>query len=240
MGSIARWIDRVFYPNHGDRWDESLFREMILSRLEPEHKVLDLGAGRGRVVEMHFQGQCAFIAGVDPDAGVMSNPHVDEAKQLEAPDFKIPYDDETFDIVFSDSVLEHVTDPAGFFSEVSRVLKPGGRFLAKTPNKYHYVTTIARLTPHWFHEMVNKWRGRQHEDTFPTVYLCNTRRQFLKLAENRSLQLERFQIVEGRPEYLRSNALSYLPGIAYERLVNCCSLMEAFRCVILAEMSKPS
>ena len=238
MGSIARWIDRVFYPNHGDQWDESLFREMILSRLEPEHKVLDLGAGRGRVAEMHFQGQCAFIAGVDPDAGVLSNPHVDEARQLEAPDFKIPYDDETFDIVFSDSVLEHVTDPAGYFCEVSRVLKSGGRFLAKTPNKYHYVTTIARLTPHWFHEMVNNWRGREHEDTFPTVYLCNTRRQFRQYGTGNGLELEQFRTVEGRPEYLRSNCLTYLPGIAYERVVNSCSVLEPLRCVTLAEMRK--
>lgn len=238
MGSIARWLDRVAYPNYEDRWDERLFREMILSRIEPRHRVLDLGAGRGRVAEMHFRGRCEFVAGVDPDPAVLSNPHVDESRQLEPPDFEIPYDADSFDLVFSDSVLEHVTDPAGYFAEVARVLKPGGRFLTKTPNKHHYVTTLARLTPHWFHQAVNKWRGRAHGDTFPTVYRCNTRRQFLKYVESSQLQLDHFQIVEGRPEYLRGNALTYLPGIAYERLVNCCSVLEGFRCVILAEMSR--
>ncbi len=238
MRSIARWMDCAFYPAQGDRWDEILFREMILSRLEPGHKMLDLGAGRGRVAELDFRGKCAFVAGVDPDPSVISNPHLDEAKQLLAPDFSIPYADETFDIVFSDSVLEHVAEPAGFFAEVSRVLKRGGVFLAKTPNKHHYVTAIARITPHRFHEVVNNWRGRDHEDTFPTVYRCNTRRQFLRYARKSTLQLTQFRIVEGRPEYLRSNFLTYLPGVAYERLVNCCPLLENFRCVIFVEMRK--
>ncbi|MEI2780661.1 MAG: hypothetical protein V9H25_05130 [Candidatus Competibacter sp.] len=42
------------------------------------------------------------------------------------------------------------------FREVARVLKRGGVFLFKTPNKTHYMPTIARLTPHRFHQFVNR------------------------------------------------------------------------------------
>jgi SAM-dependent methyltransferase len=41
---------------------------------------------------------------------------------------------ESFDLVVSVEVLEHVEDDETFVSEVSRVLKPGGRFIMTTPN----------------------------------------------------------------------------------------------------------
>lgn len=41
---------------------------------------------------------------------------------------------ESFDLVVSVEVLEHVEDDNTFVSEISRVLKPGGRFIMTTPN----------------------------------------------------------------------------------------------------------
>lgn len=41
---------------------------------------------------------------------------------------------ESFDLVISVEVLEHVEDDKKFVSEVSRVLKPGGHFIMTTPN----------------------------------------------------------------------------------------------------------
>jgi SAM-dependent methyltransferase len=44
----------------------------------------------------------------------------------------LPYDDGTFDVVFHNSVIEHVPDIAAFNKEVLRVLKPGGVCLCIT------------------------------------------------------------------------------------------------------------
>ena len=44
--------------------------------------------------------------------------------------------DRTFDMVTAIEVLEHVADLDGTLSEVSRVLKPGGRFCVTTPNRW--------------------------------------------------------------------------------------------------------
>ena len=44
------------------------------------------------------------------------------------------FPDNSFDFVVSVEVLEHVEEDEKFVSEVSRVLKPGGRFLMTTPN----------------------------------------------------------------------------------------------------------
>jgi len=50
----------------------------------------------------------------------------------------IPYENDRFDLVFSDNLLEHLAEPLAVFRGVARVLKPGGVFFFKTPNKWHY------------------------------------------------------------------------------------------------------
>lgn len=48
---------------------------------------------------------------------------------------------ETFDLVTSMEVIEHVTDPAAFVAALERALAPGGLMLLSTPNR----TPISRL-----------------------------------------------------------------------------------------------
>jgi SAM-dependent methyltransferase len=46
---------------------------------------------------------------------------------------RIPFLDETFDLVISEAVLEHVPDPRGVVSEMIRVLQPGGQLYVDVP-----------------------------------------------------------------------------------------------------------
>ncbi|MCY7328502.1 MAG: hypothetical protein LH618_08140 [Saprospiraceae bacterium] len=107
-----------------------------------------------------------------------------------------------------------------FFQEVARVLKKGGILITKTPNLYHYMPTIARLTPFAFHDFYGRLLGRPSHDTFPTFYRVNTKQKQKYYAEKAGFQIESMQILEARPEYLRFNALTYTVGILYERAVN--------------------
>ena len=100
-------------------------------------------------------------------------------------------------------MLEHLPEPEKVFAEVYRLLRPGGVFLGKTPNKWHYMPLIARLTPHRFHKWVNKWRGRDGDDVFPTKYQANTEGDIRKLAFSAGLKVNQIKHIEGRPEYLR-------------------------------------
>jgi SAM-dependent methyltransferase len=237
MSRLTDWMDRTLYPQHGRNWDDVIFRGEIAARLRPELHVLDLGAGAGIVKQMAFRGQVARVCGVDLDPRVTSNPHLDEARvgRGEA----IPWPDASFDLVFCDNVLEHLPDPVAVFREVRRVLRPGGLFLAKTPNRWHYVAVLASLTPYRFHRYYNRLRGRQVEDTFPTLYRANTRRALARHAERAGLRLVECHLVEGRPEYLRLTAPSYAAGWLYERLVNATPLLERFRCVLIAVLQRP-
>lgn len=237
MTSWVARLDERFYPGVERNWDDKLFRERILSALSPDAAVLDLGAGAGIVREMDFRGRAVRICGVDLDPRVEENPMLDEGKVADAG--HIPYPAGTFDLVFADNVLEHLPDPSSVFSEVERVLKPGGVFLFKTPNKWHYMPVIARLTPHAFHRFVNRMRGRSEVDTFPTRYLANSRGTVYMLAAAAGLEVAAIERIESRPEYLRMTWVTYLPGILYERLVNSMNLLSGLRILLMGQLRKP-
>jgi len=235
----VKTLDQRWYPQFEPNWDNRLFREMLLKRIDGTKRVLDYGCGRGHVEHMNFRGIAGFVAGIDPEKAVFENPFLDDARILELPKAAIPYEDESFDVVFADNVMEHVADPLVTFREIGRVLKPGGVFLAKTPNKWHYMPLIARCTPTWFHKAVNRRRGRQEHDTFPTCYRCNSAGDVRALAARTGLEVREIARVEGRPEYLRFNAATYACGRLYERAVNSIGALEPFRCVLMFEVAKP-
>lgn len=236
MSQLTRWMDRTWYPGYENNWDDQLFRDLILRYLKADAKILDIGAGAGLVKQMDFRGHAAKICGVDLDPRVVDNPMLDEGRVADAGG--IPYGDALFDLVFSDNVLEHLDAPLQAFGEVRRVLKPSGVFLFKTPNKWHYMPTIARLTPYRFHQFVNRLRGRAEIDTFPTRYRANTKAEVERLAQASGFVVEEIECIEGRPEYLRIAALPYLVGMAYERIVNSTGLLAPFRILLMGALRK--
>ncbi len=234
---VAGWLDQGRYANFPDRWDDSLFHRFVLEHLDDSTRLLDLGAGAGIVPEMNFKDRVAKVCGVDPDPRVIDNPYLHEGR--EGYGESIPYEDSSFDLVICDNVLEHLENPVDVFNEVRRVLRPGGRFLAKTPNFWHYVAIGATLTPYWFHQRFNAARGRQEKDTFPTRYRANTPRDLKHIAAQSDLEMLSCMMVEGRPEYLRRWWAAYLLGTGYEMMVNSTSLLERFRVVLIGEFRRP-
>jgi len=79
--------------------------------------------------------------------------------------------------------------------------------------------TLARLTPHRFHQFVNRLRGRAEADAFPTRYRANTYSTVQRLAAASGFTVQKLDRIEGRPEYLlgaacerRANAWNGLAG----------------------------
>ena len=237
MSSLIEKIDDKYYPQFSRNWDDNLFRERILAQLRPAMTILDLGAGAGIVPQMNFKGHVQMVCGVDLDNRVVTNPLLDEGRIADAN--SIPYPDQSFDLVFSDNVVEHLEDPAAVFGEVSRVLKSGGIFLFKTPNKHHYMPAIARATPHRVHQFFNRLRGREETDTFPTLYRAKTIPEVSAVASELGFEVSALELIEGRPEYLRISWFTYLFGLAYERLVNYTESLARFRILLIAEIRKP-
>ncbi|HEX7120355.1 MAG TPA: class I SAM-dependent methyltransferase [Longimicrobiales bacterium] len=59
-------------------------------------------------------------------------PGVDVVHDLDS--FPYPFADDTFDVVYAMSVLEHLVDFLGAMEEIHRILKPGGRLIFETPH----------------------------------------------------------------------------------------------------------
>jgi SAM-dependent methyltransferase len=186
---------------------------------------------------MNFKDKVEVVYGIDPDPDIKQNSYLDNAAVGNGE--SLPYEENTFDVVISDNVLEHLVNPEKVFKEVHRVLKPGGYYLFKTPNKYHYMPLIARLTPHFFHEWINERRGRESKDTFPTQYLANSRSDINKLANCSKFNVDSIKLYEKRPEYLRFSPPTYIAGFLYERLVNSFYFLEGYRVLLVGILKKP-
>ena len=108
--------------------------------LAPGCRVLDFGAGAGRhVAEFRHAGYDAL--GVDQQFSSHAGGRVDERylRRVEPPDYVLPFEDATFDFVFSTSVMEHVLDPGRALEEIARVLRPDGVSIHCFPSRWRPV-----------------------------------------------------------------------------------------------------
>lgn len=189
MSSASENVARMF-PEIGaggySRVDGTVeFYGRVNALLRPDMTVMDLGAGRGAQLLVEptsyrtrlatLRGKVAKVIGVDVDDAVFENPYLDEAGLIEIGK-PYPFPDGTFDLILSDWVLEHVANPAEFAAEIDRVLKPGGWFCARTPNRWGMVGLATNLIPNRLHtRTLSKLQpGRQSQDVFPTEYRLNT------------------------------------------------------------------
>lgn len=102
----------------------------------PEGKGLDVGCGDGLIAEVLFEyiGE-RELYGVDIDPMEADLARLRKYKEVVVtPASSLPYEDLSFDFVFSNSVLEHIPDVESVIKEISRVMKKGGKFIFTVPN----------------------------------------------------------------------------------------------------------
>jgi SAM-dependent methyltransferase len=146
------YVDRFYKSRDGWLDGTTEFHELC-RRLAPSGspKILEVGSGPSNPTS-HFLASLGELHGLDVSEEVKTNEALKSAHVVEGDAF--PFESGFFDLCVSNYVLEHVPDPVAHLREVARVLKPGGAFAFRTPNRLHYVSLVASLTPHWFHELV--------------------------------------------------------------------------------------
>ena len=225
-----------FYPREFRGMYDRLL-DTILEFSRPEHVVLDAGCGSGRVFQHRLAGHVRRVVGVDVTDEPRDNLNIDDA--LKGDLRRLPVRNDTFDMAIVSHVAEHLTEPEPVFRELARVLRPGGRLLLLTPNRWHYVPVFARLFPQRIHVMFNNWRGIDTRDIFPTAYRANTARRLRQLAEGAGLGVDRLDRSETEPEYLAFHIVPYTLGVAYERIVNRVGPLALLRVNLLLVARKP-
>jgi SAM-dependent methyltransferase len=193
---------------------------MVRSHVSRDSAVLDLGCGRGGVVELLWR-DVRLAAGLDPDAPSLSEHRASGMPILRGVGEHLPFVDKSFDLIVSLWVLEHLRDPAGVLREVHRVLKPGGHFVFVTPNMRNplmIANRIGKALPSLQRRLVPKVYGRGEADTFPVQYRANTVGAIRAHAEASGLKVYDLRVVPD-PTYLALNSLMFRASVLAERLM---------------------
>lgn len=107
-----------------------------LGRLSPGERVLDLGSGAGTdsLVAAQMVGEQGRVTGVDMTPQMLVKARAAAAEMgaanvefVESEAEKLPFADGCFDVVVSNGVIDLIPDKDAVFSELFRVLVPGGR-----------------------------------------------------------------------------------------------------------------
>jgi len=181
-GMERRIVPGLEYSQH--RYEEHLRRWV------PEGVTwLDVGCGRRLLPSWRAEGERVLLSraetlvGIDLDFGSLQD-NVTADLRIMSPVGSLPFRDASFDVVTANMVVEHLEDPGKSFSEVARVLKPGGLFLFHTPNAKAFPTSVARLLPDAIKApMARVLDRRQSEDVFQTYYRCNTAQDIHRAAQ---------------------------------------------------------
>jgi len=187
----------------GWRPSSHVYQDLVTAHLTPAARVLDLGCGRGGVME-RLHPQAGFVAGLDPDLLSLYEHRASLLARVCGWASVLPYADTTFDLVCCSWALEHLPDPAQTLAEVARVLVPGGHFVFLTPNARHPLLALNRALGWTRGRLVGRFYDRAEADTFPAFYRANTPAQIERLARSAGLKRVSLRLI-GDPTYLAFN-----------------------------------
>jgi SAM-dependent methyltransferase len=223
-----------YYPQTSWRRDGTRDFFKILEKY-CKGQILEVGAGPTNTTS-EYLATLGELHGIDVDDEVLQNAALKTASLITG---SFPFSNQTFDSCVSNYVCEHLEDPRQHLEEVWRVLKPGGTYVVRTPNRLHYIAIVSSLTPHSFHvRTANKLRGIDGHDPYPTRYRFNSKRRIRRLAQETGFEVEYFRLLEKEPSYGMSSRALFLLFTAYERVINLTEALSMFRSSIFVVLRK--
>jgi SAM-dependent methyltransferase len=205
---------RLGWQTSGDAF-EALTRKYIA----PRASVLDLGCGRGGVMEL-FWREVQTAVGADPDLLSLVERRVKMPAVCCLGD-ALPFRAGAFDLVIGLWVLEHLAHPGHVLEAVRRVLAPGGHFIFLTPNARHPLIWANRYSwamPAVQRLLIPRLYGRAEADTFRAYYRANTPAQLRRLAAAGGFEVAELRAIAD-PTYLAFNELAFRASMCLESVL---------------------
>jgi SAM-dependent methyltransferase len=148
MAQQAKWDAGLYDDKHSFvyKMAEGLL-ELLAAK--PGERILDIGCGTGHLTAKIAAGG-AQVTGVDRSPEMIRQAReAYPAIRFEVADAtKIPLD-ESFDAVFSNATLHWIKDPERVIGEISRLLRPGGRFVAEFGGHGNIAGLVAAAERAW-------------------------------------------------------------------------------------------
>ncbi len=113
-------------------WDVLQTVELLEASLDQDEAILDLGAYGSEILPILRSLGFTRLTGIDLDPRIVAMPHADDIRLLVGDYLESGLDAGSFSAISAISVIEHGFQPEPLLREVSRLLAPGGLFVAST------------------------------------------------------------------------------------------------------------
>jgi SAM-dependent methyltransferase len=174
---IPRFVEQEHLASFGLQWnryevahddeDRATFEAKTGFRLGElaGQRVLDAGCGGGRYCKVAAEAG-AVVTGADHSSAVEKASrlceHLESVRLVQADLKQLPFEPESFDLVFSIGVMHHDTDTRAVFDAVAKMVRPGGRMAVWLYRKNTWPqellnSFLRRRTTRWAPERLEPW-----------------------------------------------------------------------------------
>lgn len=239
---IYESFQRVIAPTL--KYSQDFYEAVLKTYVGPDTKWLDVGCGHQVLPAWRSEGEkelvdrCDLIVGIDYDLPSLQR-HRSVDLRVRGELHHLPFQDDSFDLVTANMVVEHLYRPNDQFLEISRILRPGGLFIFHTPNAHGYITVMSRLFPEGLKKkLIALLEERAEDDVFETHYKANSKKQIRDVAKMTGFEVVKLRML------VTDGAFVLIPPLSIAELIWIRILMTkpfaAMRTNIIAILQKVS
>ncbi len=147
------WHQDHWFVRKGRDWYNRFFMKVLLEQVTDRSDFLEIGCGHSSL-HPALSGHVQSITGVDYVQGAVTasqmraqqHGYADHSTYICADGFQLPFPEGSFDIVWSQGLLEHYRDADLMLKEQMRVCRAGGKVIISVPSRPSYLSLWYAIT----------------------------------------------------------------------------------------------